>query len=128
MKHKSLGGFVGMVKKRLADGQSRQIDGEIEAGRAAPVDHVKIKSTRSNGMIVVASLLMACAVYALLLRMLLIPSLHDNVTDPFNYRQYLPENVRNPDYLSHSLESIMLEGLPNRRYQDAANSTFDIVL
>ena len=114
--------------KKRSDAQPRQLDVESGTGRPVAADPTKLKSTRSNSVIVVTSLLMACAVYALLLRMLLSPSTHDSATDPFNYRQNFPEHIRNPDYLSHSLESIMLEGLPNRRHQDADNATFDIIL
>ena len=115
------------IKKR-SEAQAHLPDVESGAACGVAADSVKAKSTRCNRLIVMTSLIMACAVYALLLRMLLSPSMHYSATDPFNYRQYFPENIRNPDYLSHSLESIMLEGLPNRRHQDADNATFDIIL
>jgi hypothetical protein len=111
------------MKKRQADGcQSHQLD--VESGGRNAVTDNKLKSSKSNNIIVVASLLMALSLYALLLRMLLYTSVRDKALDPFNYRQ----NIRNPDYLSHSLESIMLEGLPNRRRNDEANATFDMLL
>ena len=89
-----------MKMKKRSEAQPHLPD--VESGAVS--DSVKAKSTRCNRLIVVTSLLMACAVY-----MLLSPSMHCSATDPFNYRQNFP-NTRNPDYLSHSLEPVVPGG------------------